>query len=245
MILFGKVALVTGASRGIGKAIAIELARQGADVVVNYISDETSAIQVVDEIKKLGRRGLAIKSDVGSFEEVSNMCDIIKEKFGKLNILVNNAGITRDRTLKKMTWEDWNNVIDINLTGIYNVTKNVLPMLENNSRIISISSMVGIFGNFGQTNYAASKAGIIGFTRSLAKEMAKYGTTVNAIAPGFIESEMTKKVPFFRKKIILWMIPLGRSGKPEDIAHLAAFLASDNASYITGQCVGINGGLVF
>ena len=245
MILKNNIALVTGASRGIGKAIALELAKNGADVIVNYNRDEKGAAEVAREISKLGRKCIAIKSDVSNYDDVNKMCNIIKEKFKKLNIVVNNAGITMDRTLKRMSKDEWNNVINVNLNGIYNVTKNVLPLLEKNSRIISISSIIGVYGNFGQTNYAASKAGIIGFTKTLAKEMAKYGTTVNAIAPGFIESEMTNKLSFLRKKVILWMIPLKRTGLPEEVAHFAVFLSSENASYITGQIININGGLAF
>ena len=242
-MLDGKTALVTGASRGIGRAIAIELAKNGADVIVNYSKDEHGAIKVVEEIKKIGRVSLAIKADVSNFDEVSKMVGVIKNKFGKIDILVNNAGITMDRTLRKMSKDEWNIVIDVNLNSIYNVTKNALPLLQKNSRVINISSIVGVFGNFGQSNYAASKAGIIGFTKSLAKELGRHGITVNAIAPGFVESEMTKKIPFLRKKIITWMIPLKRTCLPEEIAYAAAFLASDNSSYITGQVININGGL--
>jgi len=242
-MLSNKTALVTGASRGIGKAIAIELARNGADVVVNYSRDEKAAINVVEQIKDIGRNGIAIKADVSDFDDVSNMFSIVKEKFGKLDILVNNAGITMDRTLRKMTQEEWNKVIEVNLNSIYNVTKNALPLLQKNSHVINISSIVGMYGNFGQTNYAASKAGIIGFTKSLAKELGKHGITVNAIAPGFIESEMTNKIPFIRRKIIEWLIPLKRTGLPEEVAYAAAFLASDASGYITGQVISVNGGL--
>ena len=245
MILSGKIALVTGASRGIGRAIAIELARDGADIVVNYHHNEQEAMEVVHEIEKLGRKAVALKADVSEFAQVSKMCSTIKEKFGRLNIIVNNAGITIDRTLKKMSQDEWNKVIDINLGSVYNITRNAVPILEKKSRIINISSVVGLYGNFGQTNYAASKAGIIGFTKSLAKELAKHETTVNAIAPGFIESEMTKKIPFLKKKMVLWMIPLKRIGKAEEIAHLVSFLASEKASYITGQVISVSGGLVF
>ena len=244
-MLSGKIALVTGASRGIGKAIAIEFAKQGADVIVNYSKDEKGALEVADEIKNLGRKCLAVKADVSDFDEVSKMFGIVRKDFGKLDILVNNAGITMDRTLKKMRAEEWNKVIDVNLNSVYNVTKNALPLMPKNSRIINISSIVGMFGNFGQTNYAASKAGIIGFTKSLAKELGKHSITVNAIAPGFIESELTQKIPFLRKKIIQWMIPLKRTGLPEEVAYAAAFLASDKAGYITGYVLNLNGGLSF
>ena len=244
-MLNNKTALVTGASRGIGKAIAIEFAKQGADVIVNYSKDEKGALEVAGEIKNLGRKSIAVKADVSDFDDVSKMFGIVRKEFGKLDILVNNAGITMDRTLKKMHAEEWNKVIDVNLNSIYNVTKNALPLMSKNSRIISISSIVGISGNFGQTNYAASKAGIIGFTKSLAKELGKHGITVNAIAPGFIESELTNRIPFIRKKIIQWMIPLKRTGLPEEVAYAAAFLASDQAGYITGYVLNLNGGLAF
>ena len=243
MMFDDKIALVTGASRGIGKAIAIELAKNGADVVVNYSRDDKAAINVVEQIKNLGRKSIAIKADVSDFDDVANMFNIVKERFGKLDILINNAGVTMDRTLRKMSEEEWGKVIEVNLNSIYNVTKNALQLLEKNSHIINISSIVGMYGNFGQTNYAASKAGIIGFTKSLAKELGKHGITVNAIAPGFIESDMTNKIPFIRKKIIEWLIPLKRIGLPEEVAYAAAFLASDSASYITGQVISVNGGL--
>ncbi|MBI2557938.1 3-oxoacyl-[acyl-carrier-protein] reductase [Candidatus Woesearchaeota archaeon] len=242
-MLSNKTALVTGASRGIGKAIAIELAKNGVNVIVNYNRDEKSAIKVVEQIKSLGRKCIAIKADVSDFDDVANMFSIVNERFGKLDILVNNAGITMDRTLRKMSQEEWGRVIEVNLNSIYNVTKNALPLLEKNSRVINISSIVGLYGNFGQTNYAASKAGIIGFTKSLAKELGRQGITVNAIAPGFIESEMTNRIPFIRKKIVEWLIPLKRTGLPEEVAYAAAFLASDSASYITGQVLSVNGGL--
>ena len=243
-MLKNKIALVTGASRGIGRAIAVELAKQGADVIVNYVKDEQEASKVADEIKNLGRKSIALKADVSNFDDVSKMLEKIKGEFGRLDILVNNAGITRDRSLKKMTQEEWDKVIETNLSSAYNVTKNALPLMQKNSRIITISSIVGLYGNFGQTNYAASKAGIIGFTKSLAKELGRQGITVNVIAPGFIESEMTKKIGFLKKKILTYMIPLKRSGMPEDVANLAAFLASGKSGYITGQVISVSGGLV-
>ncbi len=240
---YKRIALVTGASRGIGRAIAIELARDNISIIVNYSKDQEGAGRVVEEINKNGGYAIAIKSDVGNFDDVSKMFNEIKEKFSRLDILVNNAGINRDRTLKKMSLDEWNNVIEVNLNSVYNVTKNALPLLQKDSRVINISSIVGIFGNYGQTNYAASKAGIIGFTKSLAKELGKYGITVNAIAPGFIETEMTNNVSIFKKKIIKWMTPLKRLGTPEDIANSVAFLASERAGYISGQVVNVNGGL--
>lgn len=240
-----KIALVTGASRGIGKAIAIELAKSNIDIVVNYNKDEKEAALVVDEIKKNGVGSIAVKADVSSFEQCAAMAEEIKKKFGHLDILVNNAGALSDKTLKNMTKDQWNLVISINLNGTFNVTKSALPLLKDGGRVINISSIVGISGNFGQTNYAASKAGIIGFTKSLAKELGKRRITVNAVAPGFIDTQMTKSIPFIRRKIILAMIPLGRTGVPEDVANLVAFLASDKACYITGEVICVDGGFSF
>ena len=240
-----KVALITGASRGIGKAIAIELAKNNVNVVINYNKDEKEAADVVEEIKKLGVQGIAVKADISNFDECAAMFEIVKKRFGYLNILVNNAGALSDKTLKNMTKEQWNFVIKINLDGTFNVTKNALSLMKDNGRIINISSIVGISGNFGQTNYAASKAGIIGFTKSLAKELGKRKITVNAVAPGFIDTHMTKNVPFIRRKIIMAMIPLGKAGMPEDVANLVAFLASDKSGYITGEVICVDGGFSF
>ena len=241
----GKVALVTGASQGIGKITALALAREGANIVVNYIGDHEGAKSVVEEIKKSGQEAAAIEADISNFKQVEGMFEKVKEKFGKLSILVNNAGIVKDRTLKNMSQEEWQKVIDINLTGAYNVTKNALPILEDNGRIISISSVAGTCGNFGQCNYAASKAGIIGFTKSLAKELGKRKITVNAVAPGFIDTAITKDIPFLRKRLILALIPLKEFGKAEDVANTISFLASDKASYITGEVINVGGGLNF
>ena len=240
-----KIALVTGASRGIGRAIALELVRNGMNVAVHYHSDEKEAGYVVDEVKKFGGEGIAVKADVSKFEECTAMIEAVKKKFGSIDILVNNAGAISDRSLKNMTKDQWDLVVKTNLDGVFNVTKNALPIMKDNGRIINISSIVGISGNHGQTNYAASKAGIIGFTKSLAKELGKQGITVNAVAPGFVETLMTKDVPFIRKKIIMAMIPLGRAGKPEEVANLVAFLASEKAGYITGEVIRIDGGLSF
>jgi 3-oxoacyl-[acyl-carrier protein] reductase len=245
MILKGKTALVTGASQGIGKVTAIALAKEGANVVVNYIGATNDANKVVEEIKKLGSDAIAIEADVSDFKQIEDMFSKVKEKFKKIDILVNNAGIVKDRTLKNMTQEEWRKVIDVNLTGVYNVTKNALSMIEEGGRIISISSVAGLCGNFGQCNYAASKAGIIGFTKSLAKELGKRKITVNAVAPGFIQTDITKDIPFFRKKIIQTLIPLKEMGKAEDVANVIVFLASDKARYITGEVINIGGGLNF
>lgn len=240
-----KTALITGASRGIGKAIALELARNNINVAINYKSDEDEANESVEEVKKLGVECVAVKADISKFEECAAMMESIKKKFGELDILVNNAGALSDKTLKNMTKEQWNFVLGINLNGTFNVTKNALPLIKDNGRIINISSIVGISGNFGQTNYAASKAGVIGFTKSLAKELGKRKITVNAVAPGFIETQMTKDISFIRKKIITAMIPLGKAGTAEDVANLVGFLASDKAGYITGEVICIDGGLNF
>ena len=240
-----KVALVTGASRGIGKAIALELSRNNVNVAVNYNKDETEASALVNEIKKLGVDSIAVKADVSKFEECCAMMGSIKKKFGCLDILVNNAGALSDKTLKNMTKDQWDFVLRINLDGTFNVTKNALPLIRDNGRIINVSSIVGVNGNFGQTNYAASKAGIIGFTKSLAKELGKRKVTVNAVAPGFIDTQMTRNIPFIRRRIIMAMIPLGRVGVPEDVANVVAFLASDKSGYITGEVICVDGGFSF
>ena len=245
-----RIALVTGASRGIGKAIAMELARNKVNIILNYNKNEKEAEEVVNEIKKLGVDAVAVKADISKFEECSAMMDFIKKKFEWLDIVVNNAGALSDKTLKNMTKEQWDFVMNINLDGTFNVTKNALPLIRENGRVINISSIVGISGNFGQTNYAASKGGLIAFTKtvatkSLAKELGKRKITVNAVAPGFIDTQMTKSIPFIRRKIIMAMIPLGRAGLPEDIANLVAFLASEKSSYITGEVICVDGGFSF
>ena len=237
--------MVTGASKGIGRAIAIELAKNKINVVVNYNKDEKEAVNVVEEIKKLGSDAIAVKADVSDFGQCSAMMEIVKKKFNSLDILVNNAGILSDKTFEKMTKEQWDLVINTNLNSMFNVTKNALPLLKDNGRIINISSVIGINGNFGQTNYAASKAGIIGFTKSLAKELGRRNITVNAVAPGLIETQMTKNISFVRKKVIMEVTPLKRFGMPEDVANLVVFLASERASYITGEVVCVDGGLNF
>lgn len=246
MSLAGKAALVTGASRGIGREIALELARQGANVAVNFSGSEAKANEVVDEIKALGQEAFAIKCNVSKTEEVSEMVKAVIEQFGRLDILVNNAGITRDNLLMRMKEEEWDDVLNINLKGVFLVTKAVTRqmMKQRVGRIINISSVVGESGNPGQANYVAAKAGVIGLTKTTAKELASRNITVNAIAPGFITTDMTDKLPEDVKAEMLKQIPLARLGEPKDIAKAAAFLASDDSAYITGQTLHINGGMV-
>lgn len=246
MSLAGKAALVTGASRGIGREIALELARQGANVAVNFSGSEAKANEVVDEIKALGQEAFAIKCNVSNTEEVSEMVKTVIEQFGRLDILVNNAGITRDNLLMRMKEEEWDDVLNINLKGVFLVTKAVTRqmMKQRVGRIINISSVVGESGNPGQANYVAAKAGVIGLTKTTAKELASRNITVNAIAPGFITTDMTDKLPEDVKAEMLKQIPLARLGEPKDIAKAAAFLASDDSAYITGQTLHINGGMV-
>jgi 3-oxoacyl-[acyl-carrier protein] reductase len=246
MNLEGKAALVTGASRGIGREIALELARQGANVAVNFSGSEAKANEVVDEIKTLGREAFAIKCDVSNSEEVAAMVKGTIDNFGKLDILVNNAGITKDNLLMRMKEEEWDDVININLKGVFLCTKAVTRqmMKQRVGRIINIASIVGVSGNPGQANYVAAKAGVIGLTKTTAKELASRNITVNAIAPGFITTDMTDKLTEDVKTEMLKQIPLARLGEPKDIAKMTAFLASDDSSYITGQTLHINGGMV-
>jgi 3-oxoacyl-[acyl-carrier protein] reductase len=244
--LAGKIALVTGASRGIGREIALELARQGANVAVNYSGSEAKANEVVDEIKTMGREAFAVKCDVSNAEEVASMVKDTTNIFGRLDILVNNAGITKDNLLMRMKEEEWDDVLNINLKGVFLCTKAVTRqmMKQRVGRIINISSVVGVSGNPGQANYVAAKAGVIGLTKTTAKELATRNITVNVIAPGFITTDMTDKLTDELKTEMLKQIPLARLGEPKDIAKAAAFLASDDAGYITGQTLNINGGMV-
>jgi 3-oxoacyl-[acyl-carrier protein] reductase len=246
MILAGKAALVTGASRGIGREIALELARQGANVAVNFAGSEAKANEVVDEIKTLGRDAFAVKCDVSNSKDVAEMVKGTIDRFGHLDILVNNAGITRDNLLMRMKEEEWDDVININLKGVFLCTKAVTRqmMKQRVGRIINIASIVGVSGNPGQANYVAAKAGVIGLTKTTAKELASRNITVNAIAPGFICTDMTDKLSEEVKKEMLKQIPLARLGEPKDVAKVAAFLASDDTSYITGQTIHIDGGMV-
>jgi 3-oxoacyl-[acyl-carrier protein] reductase len=237
---------VTGASRGIGREIALELARQGADVIVNYAGSEAKAYEVVEEIKGLGREAIAIQCDVSNNESVTDMVKATIDHFGKIDILVNNAGITRDNLLMRMKENEWDDVMNINLKGVFLCTKAVTRqmMKQRNGRIINISSVVGVSGNPGQANYVAAKAGVIGLTKTSAKELASRGITVNAIAPGFITTEMTDQLTEDIQNEMLKMIPLAQFGEPKDIAHSVVFLASDDSRYITGQTIHVNGGMV-
>ena len=246
MNLTGKVALVTGASRGIGQATAIELAKAGADVVVNFIGNEAVAQETVEKIEALGRKAIKIKANVGDADDVQAMVDEAIATFGHIDILVNNAGITRDGLLIRMKDSDWDEVLNINLKGVYLVTKAVAKLMvkQRAGRIINMTSVSGVTGNVGQANYAAAKAGVIGFTKTCAKELAARGITVNAIAPGFIETAMTDVLPEKIKEGIAATVPLGRMGQPEEIAGVVTFLASDFASYITGQVLNVDGGMV-
>lgn len=241
-----QVALVTGGSRGIGRAIALALAEAGADVAVNYSGNEEKALEVVAEIEKLGRRGIAIRANVASGEQVEQMVSQVLDTFGKLDILVNNAGITRDNLIMRLKEEDWDQVIDTNLKGVFHCIKAVTrPMMKQRSgRIINISSVVGVIGNAGQANYVAAKAGVIGLTKTTAKELASRGITVNAIAPGFIETDMTDVLSESIREELMKAIPLARLGKPEDIARAVRFLSSSDAEYITGQVIHVDGGMV-
>lgn len=244
--LDGQIAIVTGGSRGIGRAIALELAAQGAAVAINYNSSAAAAAEVVAEISTAGGNAAAFQADVSNFAQAQELVKQATETLGKVTILVNNAGIARDGLFMRMSEADWDDVLTTNLKGSFNVSKAVIKnmMRQKSGRIINISSVSGIAGNAGQANYAASKAGLIGLTRSLAREVAPRGITINAIAPGFIETDMTEVIDESIKEAALQSIPLGRWGKPEEIAYMTAFLASERAAYITGQVFTVDGGMV-
>ncbi len=246
MLVDGRIALVTGASRGIGKAVALALAANGADVAVNYAGSAQAAEAVAEEIRAMGRKALVVQADVSDAASVQQMMEKVTAEFGRVDILVNNAGITRDGLLMRMKDEDWAAVLNTNLNGVYHCTKAVVKgmMKQRYGRIINMTSVVGVMGNAGQANYAASKAGVIGFTKSVAKELGSRGITVNALAPGYIESDMTAGLPEKVKEDMATAIPLGKMGQPADVAQAVVFLASDWASYITGQTLHVDGGMV-
>ena len=241
-----QVALVTGAARGIGKEICLKLAEEGYDISVNYRTKTDDVEELKLKIESYGVKCVLVQGDIGNFGECEKMVQETVEALGKIDVLVNNAGITKDGLLMRMSEEDFTKVIDINLVGTFNMTRNVIPLMvkQRYGRIISISSVVGIAGNAGQTNYSASKAGIIGFTKSLAKEVASRNILVNAIAPGFIATDMTKVLSDDQKEHINANIPLKRMGTPEDIAKAVKFLASEDSSYITGQVLHVDGGML-
>ena len=241
-----KVAFITGATRGIGKSIALKLASCGYDIAINYRTENDDLTELLNEIKGFNVRCIAVCGDVSDFEACTNMIKQIISEFGKIDVLVNNAGITRDMLLMRMKESDFTDVIDVNLVGTFNITKNVIPymMKQKNGRIINISSVVGITGNAGQTNYSASKAGIIGFTKSLAKEVGSRNILVNAVAPGFIQTDMTDILKEEIKMELIKNIPLKRFGNATDVANVVKFLASEESSYITGQVINIDGGMV-
>ena len=241
-----RCALITGGSRGIGKAICLKLAKLGYKIALNYRSDEAGAMEVVNLIKNNGGEAIAIKGDVSNYEDALNVIEKTKEIYGTIDVLVNNAGITNDKLILRMKEEDFDKVINVNLKGTFNCVKHVVPLMLKNKRgvIINLSSVIGIIGNAGQSNYAASKAGIIGLTKSLAKELGGKGIRVNAVAPGFIKTDMTEALSETVKEKLKDSIPLKRLGDGEDIAEVISFLCSDGASYITGQVINVDGGMV-
>ena len=246
MLLDGKIALVTGASRGIGRAIALALAKAGATVVINYAGNVQAAESVRQEIESNGGKTMLVQADVADIDAVNDMIKRVSDTFGQIDILVNNAGITRDGLLMRMKENDWDDVLNTNLKGIYHCTKAVAKgmMKQRSGRIVNMTSVVGLTGNAGQANYAAAKAGVIGFSKSMAKELASRGITVNLVAPGFIDTDMTSVLPEKVKEEMVKAIPLASLVKPEDVANAVLFLVSDQASYITGQTLNVDGGMV-
>jgi 3-oxoacyl-[acyl-carrier protein] reductase len=246
MKLKGRTALVTGGSRGIGRAVAIALADEGADVAINYVSSETAARDVAEHIKKMGRRAVLAQADVSDYPDTFRMAQDVVREFGHLDILVNNAGINSDKTFTKMDHASWRKVLGTNLDGVFNCTKVFVDQMlaQGYGRVVNMTSVIGQIGNFGQANYAASKAGVAAFTKSLAKELAGKGVTVNAVAPGFIETEMVASIPDRVKERLLAQIPLHRFGTAEEVARAVVYIVSSDGDYITGAELSINGGLL-
>jgi 3-oxoacyl-(acyl-carrier-protein) reductase len=245
MKLEGRTALVTGASRGIGRAIALALAAEGADVAVNYVSNEAAAASLVEEIQALGRKAVLARADVSDFPDTYSMAHSVLDQFGHIDILVNNAGVTSDKTFVNMDHSTWRKVLAINLDGVFNCTKVCIDQMveQNYGRVVNITSVIGQIGNFGQANYAASKAGVAAMTKTLAKELASKGITVNAVAPGFIATEMVSSIPENVQDRLLSLIPLRRFGKAEEVAQMVVFLCSPEGDYVTGAELEVNGGL--
>jgi 3-oxoacyl-(acyl-carrier-protein) reductase len=243
--LEGRVALVTGGSRGIGRSICLALAEEKCSIVVNYNSNQAAANSVVEELHASGVKARAFQADISDEAQANNMIEQALNEFGQVDIVVNNAGITKDRSFAKMTRDQWNSVLLVNLNGPFNITHKLLPlMVERNwGRIINITSIVAQMGNFGQANYAVAKGGLIAFTKTLAREVARRGVTVNAVAPGFIETDMTASVPEAALDTVRGLTPMGRLGKPEEVARAVRFLAAPQASFITGEVINVNGGL--
>jgi len=244
MLLEGKNAIVTGASLGIGAAIALDLAGNGANVAINYRRHADEANAIVEKIKSMGRKGLAVQADVSSFTDAGRMVEKVREEFGGLDILVCNAGVNRDGVIWKMDEEQWDTVLDIDLKGCFNYVRHVAPIFkeQGSGKIVNITSINGLRGKFGQSNYSAAKAGVIGFTKALARDLGRYSVNVNALAPGLIETDMVKQAPEKVKEMALAEIVLGRLGKPEEVASVVTFLCSEKARHITGHVISVDGG---